>query len=52
MEMRGSFGEVSPPGRVVSTERWGPEWPETQTGMKDGADQSYARMERYLATLA
>ena len=29
MEMRGSYREVVPPERLVSTERWGPEWPET-----------------------
>lgn len=83
MDMRGSYREVKPPERVVSTERWGPEWPETvntleftekggltkvtmtitypskeardaalQTGMKDGIETSYARMDRYVATLA
>ena len=83
MDMRGSFREVNPPERVVSTERWGPEWPETintvefserdglttmtmtitypsreardaalQTGMKDGMEASYARMDQYIATLA
>ncbi len=83
MDMRGTYREVTPPERVVSTERWGPEWPETintlefveqgglttvintiaypsreardaalQTGMKDGVEQSYARMDRYLATRA
>jgi len=29
MEMRGSYREVQPPERVVSSESWGPEWPET-----------------------
>jgi uncharacterized protein YndB with AHSA1/START domain len=29
MEMRGSYREVQPPQRVVSSESWGPEWPET-----------------------
>lgn len=29
MEMRGAYREVAPPERLVSTERWGPEWPET-----------------------
>ena len=29
MAMAGVFREVVPPERVVSTERWGPEWPET-----------------------
>lgn len=29
MEMRGEYREVSPYDRLVSTESWGPEWPET-----------------------
>jgi uncharacterized protein YndB with AHSA1/START domain len=29
MDMRGSYREVVPPERLVSTESWGPEWPET-----------------------
>ena len=29
MAMGGIYREVSPPERVVWTERWGPEWPET-----------------------
>jgi uncharacterized protein YndB with AHSA1/START domain len=29
MEMRGEYREVSPPDRVVSTESWGGNWPET-----------------------
>ncbi|MCC6177105.1 MAG: SRPBCC family protein [Chloroflexi bacterium] len=29
MEMKGEYREVTPPERVVSTESWGPEWPET-----------------------
>ena len=29
MEMRGSYREVVAPDRLVSTESWGPEWPET-----------------------
>jgi uncharacterized protein YndB with AHSA1/START domain len=29
MAMAGTFREVAPPARVVSTEQWGPEWPET-----------------------
>jgi len=27
--MEGRYREVTPPHRLVSTERWGPEWPET-----------------------
>ena len=29
MEMRGVYREVSPPERLVSTESWGGDWPET-----------------------
>ncbi len=29
MTMQGVYREVSPPERLVSTESWGPEWPET-----------------------
>ena len=29
MAMRGVYQEVTPPERLVSTESWGPEWPET-----------------------
>ena len=29
MEMRGVYREVKPPERLVHTERWGAEWPET-----------------------
>jgi uncharacterized protein YndB with AHSA1/START domain len=29
MEMRGEYREVKPPERVVSSESWGPAWPET-----------------------
>src|SRR5580658_3176715 len=29
MEMRGEYREVKPPERLVSTESWGPGWPET-----------------------
>ncbi len=29
MSMRGVYREVTPPERLVHTERWGPEWPET-----------------------
>ena len=83
MEMQGVYREVKPPERLVSTERWGPEWPETintlvltekngkttltqtmlypskeardaalKTGMKDGANQSYDRLEAHLRSMA
>lgn len=83
MDMRGSYREVTPPERLVHTERWGPEWPETintltlvehsgrttikqavlypskeardaalKTGMKEGAAQSYDRLEAVLKRLA
>jgi uncharacterized protein YndB with AHSA1/START domain len=29
MDMSGIYREVEPPVRLVSTEKWGPEWPET-----------------------
>jgi uncharacterized protein YndB with AHSA1/START domain len=29
MAMTGVYREVTPPERLVSTEKWGPEWPET-----------------------
>ena len=29
MEMRGVYREITPPERVVSTESWGGDWPET-----------------------
>jgi len=82
MAMGGSFREIKPPERLVSTERWGPEWPETvnavvfaesagqttitltisypskdardaalKTGMKEGSDQSFARLDALLRTL-
>ena len=83
MAMTGTYREVVPPERLVSTERWGPDWPETvnavvlteaagqttitltityptkeardaalATGMKEGMDPSYARLDSLLATLA
>ncbi len=83
MTMGGEIREVIPNRRLVSTESWGPEWPETinaidfaeaggqttitltmtypskqardaalKTGMRDGMDQGYARLDRLLKTLA
>jgi uncharacterized protein YndB with AHSA1/START domain len=83
MEMTGVYREVKAPERLVSTERWGPEWPETintlvltekdgkttltqtllypskeardaalKTGMKEGANQSYDRLEAHLRTMS
>jgi uncharacterized protein YndB with AHSA1/START domain len=82
MEMRGVYREVVPPERLVSTESWGGDWPETvntlllveengkttmtqtilypskeardaatKTGMKDGAEQSYDRLEAHLSSM-
>ena len=82
MAMSGAILEVERPVRMVTTERWGPEWPETintvmftesggrttithtilypsreardaalETGMKDGIEQSFARLDRLLRTL-
>ena len=83
MEMRGTYREVVAPERLVSTEKWGPEWPETintlvltekdgrttiaqtilypskeardaamKTGMKDGADTSFRRLDAYVQAMA
>jgi uncharacterized protein YndB with AHSA1/START domain len=83
MAMGGVYREVTPPERLVSTEKWGPEWPETintltlsekdgkttvtntilypskdardaalKTGMKDGAIQSFERLDALLRTMA
>ena len=83
MAMTGVYREVTPPERLVSTEKWGPEWPETvntltlteqdgkttltntilypskdardaalKTGMKDGATESFERLDAYLRTIA
>lgn len=82
MEMHGVYQEVVPPERLVSTEAWGGDWPETtntvifaeeaggtkithqirypsreardaalQTGMREGMEQSYRRLDTYLASL-
>ena len=82
MPMSGLYKEVTPPARLVSTESWGPEWPETintlelaesggqttitmtvtypsreardaalRTGMKDGMDQGFARLDTLLRSL-
>ncbi len=83
MGMRGVYREIAPPERLVNTESWGSEWPETlntltlseqdgqttltsrilypskeardaalQTGMKEGASQSFDRLAEYLRTIA
>ena len=80
MEMRGMYKEVKPPEKVVSTESWGGDWPETlntmilkeengkttftntilypsreardaalKTGMEKGVEQSFNRLEEFLA---
>jgi uncharacterized protein YndB with AHSA1/START domain len=82
MEMSGEVREVVPPERFVTTERWGPDWPETrntlvlaesggrttitltatyptkeardaalETGMRDGLNQSFARLDALLPAL-
>jgi uncharacterized protein YndB with AHSA1/START domain len=33
MTLSGAVREVAPPARLVTTERWGPEWPETLNTM-------------------
>jgi uncharacterized protein YndB with AHSA1/START domain len=83
MAMGGIIREIVPNERLVSTERWGPDWPETvntilfvekggqttitltvtypskeardaalKTGMKEGMDQGFARLDQLLKTLA
>ncbi len=83
MEMRGTYREVAPPTRLVSTESWGVDWPETvntlvlteengkttarlsilypsleardaalRTGMKDGMAQSFAYLDKLVASIA
>jgi uncharacterized protein YndB with AHSA1/START domain len=83
LEMRGVYREVTPPERIVQTESWGDDWPETlntlvlseedgkttiattivypskeardaalETGMNDGAAQTYDRLDKYLRTLS
>ena len=79
--MYGEYREVSPPERLVATERWGGDWPETLntvvfteldgrtlghharcstrrgrratpalgTGIKDGMNMSFDRLDAYLA---
>ena len=82
MAMTGLYKEVVAPERIVSTETWGPEWPETinavvlteaggqttitttvtypsreardaalQTGMKEGMDQGFARLDALVARM-
>jgi len=82
MDMSGLITEVVPNQRLVTTEKWGPEWPETinrieftesdgqttitltvtypsreardaalKTGMKDGMEPSFARLDKLVRTL-
>jgi uncharacterized protein YndB with AHSA1/START domain len=83
MTLHGTVREFVPPERMVTTENWGGDWPETlntvvfaeaqgqttitvtvtypskeardaalQTGMKEGMDQGFARLDELLKTLA
>ena len=84
MAMTGVYREVEAPERLVQTEAWGDDWPETlntvvfteepdgttritttivypskeardaamATGMQEGADQSFDRLEQYLETVS
>lgn len=83
MAMTGVYQEIVAPERLVNTEAWGGDWPETlntlilteengktrmesrmlypskeardaalQTGMKEGSDQSFDRLEDYLRKLS
>ena len=82
MTLSGTVREYVPPERIVTTESWGPQWPETvntvlftedssyttititvtypsmeardaalQTGMKEGMDQGFAKLDELLETL-
>jgi uncharacterized protein YndB with AHSA1/START domain len=79
MAMHGKYLEIDPPGRLVTTEAWGGDWPDTvntlelsesdghtkvkltvkypskkareaavATGMKDGMDPTFARLDALL----
>lgn len=52
LEMTGVYREVVPPERIVNTERWGPEWPETVNTTlfteKDGRT-TVTQMVRYVS---
>jgi len=83
MGMNGIYKEIDAPERLVNTESWGADWPETintlvlteengrttmtntilypsqeardaayKTGMTDGANKSFDRLEDYLRTVA
>jgi uncharacterized protein YndB with AHSA1/START domain len=83
LTLSGLVREVVPPTRLVTTERWGPEWPETintmtltqasglttitltvlypskeardaalKTGMKEGMDAGFVRLDALLRTLS
>lgn len=83
MAMAGTIREYVPPERLVTTESWGPEWPETvntttfaetggrtavtltilypskaardaalETGMKEGMNESFIRLDKLLQTIA
>lgn len=82
MTLSGAYREIDPPARIVFTERWGPDWPETVntlvlaetsgrttitltvtyvskeirdtallTGMKEGIDMGFTRLDSLLASL-
>ena len=82
MTLSGVVREFAPPDRMVTTESWGPEWPDTlntavftesggqttvtititypskeardaalKTGMKDGMEPSFARLDKLVRTL-
>lgn len=84
MTLQGSYREIVPQERMVSTESWGPDWPETvntmeltdaqqgvtivtltvlyptkdardaalASGMKEGMDMGFAKLDKLLPSLA
>jgi uncharacterized protein YndB with AHSA1/START domain len=39
LEMRGEYREVTPPERIVNTENWGGDWPETLNTVEFAEDE-------------
>ena len=50
MDMRGRYTEVVPPERLVHTEQWGPEWPETINTLRLTEENGRTRSPRRCST--